>query len=282
MPLKPCKTPEPKKCPDGQTGTPPNCQPEKDDKDGTGTKGTRSNRPNQTECPKILGTHPHLDREQHNHKLMSGTMARCHDASDGHRHSDGTRHSSGTVDLDKDTAPGQECPTNYVYNGSVCELETGLKIVQRGGNLVWSGTGEVLCTLTGGGIASKVVNGIVKNVPKAAKWFAEKGVEQIIEHPCDRAWDELQEFSTSQVFDPETVPPVQNDDSDDDDSGHPGGTDKEKPPALDYDDDDDGKIDDAERQKAENDYKSNKLDPAEYERINSRWLCDNDGIECDK
>ena len=186
------------------------------DGDGAGTKGTRPNRPTQTECPKMLGTHPHLDRDQHNHKLMSGAMTGCHDASDGHRHSDGTRHSSGTVDLDKDTAPGQECPTNYVYNGSACELKEGLKIVRRGAKLVWEGTGEVLCTLTGGGIASKVVNGIVKNLPKAAKWFAEKGVEQIIEHPCDQAWEELQEFSTSQVFDPEIVPPVPNDPADDD------------------------------------------------------------------
>jgi len=132
------------------------------------------------------------------------------------RHSDGTRHSTGPIDLNSDTAPGQECPTNYVYNGSVCELKTGLKIVQRGGDLVWSGTGEVLCTLTGGGIASKIVNGIVKNVPKAAKWFAEKGVGQIIEHPCDQAWEELQELSTSQIFEPETVPPVNDDDAPDD------------------------------------------------------------------
>ena len=251
----PC--PEKEKCPSGQTGTPPNCQAE-DDKDGTGTKGTRSNRPAQTECPNILGTHPHLDREKHNHKLLSNAMAGCHDASDGHRHSDGTRHSSGTVDLDKDTAPGQECPTDYFHNGSVCELKTGLKIVQRGGELVWEGTGEVVCTLVGGGIASRVVKGILTNVPKAAKWFAERGVEQVIEHPCDEAWEELQELSTSQIFESEIVPPVQYDD----------------PPPVPGDTDGDGSVSDDEVAEATRKFLNGEIDGNELNKIQNRRDCD--------
>ncbi len=43
--------------------------------------------------------------------------------------------------------------------------------------------------------------------------------------------------------------------------------------APDYDADGDGKISDAERQKAQNDWKSGKLDGDAYERINNLWLC---------
>ena len=48
-----------------------------------------------SECPKLLGTHPHLDREQHRHLLLWGTMSDCHDATSGHQHTDGTRDTSG-------------------------------------------------------------------------------------------------------------------------------------------------------------------------------------------
>ena len=49
-----------------------------------------------------------------------------------------------------------------------------------------------------------------------------------------------------------------------------------------YDANGDGKIDSAERQKAQDDWKNGKLDGNAYERINSRYLCDNYGIECEK
>ncbi len=79
----------------------------------------------QSACPTLLGTHPHLDREQHRHELQSGTMADCHDATPGHQHSDGT----------EDTSDGPN------YSGAGPALEAALG---RVGDLIATGTAESL------------------------------------------------------------------------------------------------------------------------------------------
>ena len=66
-----------------------------------------------------------------------------------------------------------ECPDLYVYSADTkkCELETGLKIFQRGTNLYVASTGQVLCTHAGGGLVKKAANKILKEVNDFSKWL---------------------------------------------------------------------------------------------------------------
>ena len=145
----------------GTKGTRSNRGTDKTDKtDGTGTKGTRSNR---NDCPKLLGTHPHLDRDQHQHGDHG-----CHPSASGHRHSDGTKHTSGDENDD---------------------MATGFKVIFKGVDLYREGTGEVVCAAAAGGASSKLLNAIGKGGSRALKWLTGVTVEARVTSPCDWLWN---------------------------------------------------------------------------------------------
>ncbi|MCY3892004.1 MAG: hypothetical protein OXF65_01790 [Acidimicrobiaceae bacterium] len=58
---------------------------------GTCQPRSTTTTPTTNTCPDLLGTHPHLDREQHRHGELD-----CHDSTPGHQHSDGTTDTSGS------------------------------------------------------------------------------------------------------------------------------------------------------------------------------------------
>ena len=102
------------------------------------------------------------------------------------------------------------CPSRYRYDASrdLCELSGAVKFTESAMGLNLAVSGEVICTFTGGGVASRVVNKILDGVSEAAKKVAKVTFETTIEHPCDQIWDDLEDWVESERSErvPDTVP----------------------------------------------------------------------------
>ncbi|WP_420608505.1 hypothetical protein [Candidatus Poriferisodalis sp.] len=199
------------------------------------------------------GQHEHVHGSQECHALgtavenstgtHSGWTDHCPTGQHSHEHS-GSCHTA--------TSEPAECAENYTYSYSTqkCELDTALRIFQRGTNLYIEGTGQVICTVVPGGAATKAANLILKGSSKVAKWIFKQTVEIALDHPCDQLWDEYQEHIKKELeFDPEQIEPedadgddasgddesdsdADDDDSSDDDSGSDEDEDPEPTPGI--------------------------------------------------
>ena len=298
-----CVKDKPKVCPDGQTGTPPNCtEPNKNGKGSGGSGGTTTTDDSPRKCDGSEwhqnfwhqhgssgchqtgtkhcpdGQHEHVHGSQQCHTLgkstknasgtHSGWTDHCASGEHSHEHS-GSCHTA--------TSESAECAKNYTYSYSTqkCELDTGLKIFQRGTRLYVAGTGEVLCTFTGGRLAKNAANKILKEVNDFSKWLFGAGVELTIESPCDQAWGWYEKHMENTLeFKPETVDP-------DDSGGSQQPTPDQDDPDGDYDGD--GKTTAEEAHEAALRYEAGELTDAEYYRIIYKSWCDRgDSYYCGK
>ncbi len=244
---------EPPKCPTGQTGTPPNCTAP--NKNGKGESGVG---PDGMCLQGYSGTPPNCMK-------ISGTISLCHTQTTynddskqvfHHRHDNLLchTHTAGSLDhpqsgigshaeLPEHMKP-VTCPTHYTYSrrSGKCELSGGLKIVERGRELVFSGTGQVICSFAAGGAAKKAAEALKKGGNKVLGWLTGKTVEWEIESPCDDVWTKYEEHIENQIGTPNTVDPEDDDSDDESADGHPSGTDDDS--GEDSDDDSDGSEED--------------------------------------
>ena len=124
-------------------------------------------------------------------------------------------HKHGSYGCHADT-PGHghprppSCPGGYRWSAtrSLCELDGSVRITQDVGRVIMDIEGEVICTFAAGGVATRVVNTILRGVSEAAQAIARITFEQTVEHPCDQIWDELQEWAEDTYYYPETTDPA--------------------------------------------------------------------------
>ena len=248
---------EAKKCPPRQTGTPPDCRTD------LRLCGTPQSTAHAKEC-EAERKRQKAEKDAEKKKALEeatkpepcggsgGEGATAHHKHGGPCHADTPGH---THDF---TA---KCPGSYKYNADteLCELTGAVKITQDIGKVVVEVEGQIVCTFTAGGVASKVVNTVLKHVSEAAKFVTKNAIQPYIKHPCDQVWEDITDWVESNAYKPDTTDPNDSDDDEADDGDNA--------------DDDDGITTADDVNKAAEQQAAGKITAAEYNRIKNAYFC---------